>query len=218
MKNTFTLLTACLVICAACGKSGDRFTKDNGCVEQVTVPAPAHSINPAMVPTINNLFSKNGIDNSRFRYYRVTHDTLQTQYPPFTKYDRYVIRVDQYTNGVRIFYGEMIFHFLNDSLSYQSDNLTKGTTLDTVPKLSIRQLRKLFLDDLQRFDNARNKYNGVCFKCEFGYYNLNIGKHNAPEQLVKAWRVTPKDHEYPVAFYKDDNRGLIRYDNGIIIN
>ncbi|GAB2789611.1 hypothetical protein GCM10027275_38230 [Rhabdobacter roseus] len=54
-----------------------------------------------------------------------------------------------------------------------------------------------------------------CLKAEFGYYNRNAGVGNAEEQLVKAWRVTPKEHDYPYAFYNDHDGTLLSYDDGI---
>ena len=219
MKKALSLMIASLVVFASCRKPAGTLPEDNGCGERVIIPVSAHNINPADVSTANNLFSKNGIDNSQLRYNRYRHDTLETLYAPYTKYDQKNIRVDQYTNGVRIFYGEMTFHFLNDSLSFQAGVPTKGTSLNTIPTLNARQLRKLFLHDLERFDRAADKYKDTCFKCEFGYYNLNVGIGNAPERLVKAWRVTSKNltapSKYPEAFYKDENGDLISYDNGI---
>lgn len=216
MKYAFSIISACLVIVAACRKSGHSspLPEDRGCVERVVIPVSAHSINAADVPVINNLFSKNGIDNSRFRYYRHIHDTLKTQYPPFRWYDMHVVRLDQYTNGLPVFYGEMIFHFLDDSLSYLSDNVTKGTSLDTIPRLNLFQLRKLFLHTVERFDHNSDQYRDVCIKCEFGYYDQNVSKYGEPEQLVKAWRVTPKNSEYPFAYFTDEGV-FISYDNGI---
>lgn len=208
-----------MAIFTSCSNSIDDLPEDNGCVERVVVPVSAHSINAADVPTINNLFSKNGIDNSNLRYFRYRHDTLQTQYPPYAQYDQKLVSVDQYVNGVRVFLAGRNFLFLSDNLNFQSSNPTNGTSLNTTPKLNVQQLRKLFLDNIEQFDHEATKYKDSCFKCEFGYYNLNAGISNAPETLVKAWRVTPKNSiapsEYPLAFYKDDNGELIYYDNGI---
>lgn len=207
-----------MAILASCSSSID-LPEDNGCVERVIIPVSAHTINPADVPTINSLFSKHAINNSNLRYVRYRHDTLQTLYPPYAQYDQKLVTVDQYVNGVRVFLAGMNFLFLKDSLSFQTLNPTKGTSLNTVPKLNVRQLRKLILDDIEQFDHDADRYKDSCFKCEFGYFNLNGGTSYVPEVLVKAWRVTLKNSiapsEYPMAFYKDDNGELIYYDNGI---
>lgn len=217
-KLLFTMI-ACVVIFASCSNSIDDLPEDNGCAERVVIPVSAHSIDAADVPVINNLFSKHSIDNSNFRYFRYRHDTLQTLYPPYARYDQKIVGVDQYVNGVRLFLTGRSFIFLSDNLSFQSPDPTNGTSLNTIPTLNVHQLRKLFLDDIEEFEHKADKYKDSCFKCEFGYYNLNGGTGNAPEVLVKAWRVTPKNtiapSEYPMAFYKDDNGELIYYDNGI---
>ena len=228
MKKVFATAIAFILTLTACTKSD--FTNslvdttkalqgDNGCIERIIIPVTAHSINSSDVPTVNNLFTSNGIDNSKFRYYRYIHDTLQTLYPPYTEYDQKTVRVDQYTKGVRIFTEDLVYNFLNNNFNYRGGELTNGTSLDTVPNLTLRQIRKQFLDNIEQFDHAANKFKDSCFRAEFGYYNLNAGISFAQEVLVKAWRVTPKNSvypsEYPIAFYHDNDGKLIAYDNGI---
>src|SRR5262245_2302499 len=113
MKWLFTLITAYCLLLTACGKSGHGlpYGEDHGCVERVVIPVSAHSINPADVPTVNNLLGKYSIDYSNLRYYRYQQEPFPTFYPPFATYDHKHVRVDQYTNGLPIFYGEMIFNF-----------------------------------------------------------------------------------------------------------
>lgn len=230
MKQLFWTAISFILAFTACTKSdttnqsqsddaAKTFQEDNGCIERIIVPVTAHVINPSDVSTVNSLFSSNGIDNSKFRYYRYLHDTLQTLYPPYTKYDQKTVRVDQYVNGVRLFTGDLVYNFLNNNLNYRGGDLTNGTSLDTVPKLTLAQIRKMFLDNIEQFDHASSKFKDSCFKAEFGYYNLNAGISYAQEVLVKAWRVTLKNSvfpsEYPVAFYQDSNGKLIYYDNGM---
>lgn len=171
--------------------------EDKGCIERITIPLTAHSISTSDVPTVNNLFSSNGIDNSKFRYYWYIHDTLQTLYPPYTKKDQKTVSVYQYTNDVQIFTGDLEYNFLNNNFNYRGGNLTNGTSLDTVPKLTLGQIRKLFLGNIEQFDHAGDKFRDTCFKVEFGYFNLNAGISYAQEALVKAWRVSPKNSVSP---------------------
>jgi hypothetical protein len=228
MKQLFWTASAFILTLTACTKSNftnsladttEALQADNGCIERIVIPVTAHSINSLDVPTVNKLFTINGIDNSKFRYYRYIHDTLQTLYPSYTKYDQKTIRVDQYTNDVRIFTGDLVYNFLNNNFNYRGGNLTSGTSSDTVPQSTLGQIRKLFLDHIEQFDHAANKFKDGCFKAEFGYYNLKAGISYAQEVLVKAWRITPKNSvfpsEYPVAFYQDNDGTLISYDNGI---
>jgi hypothetical protein len=214
------MFTACTKsdITTASNDAAKNIQEDNGCIERIVIPVTAHTINSPDVSTVNSLFSSNGIDNSKFRYYRYIHDTLQTLNPPYTKYDQKIVMVDQYTNNVRIFTGDLGYNFLNNSLNFRSGYFTNGTSLDTVPKLTLGQIRKMFLDNIEQFDHAPGDFKNSCFKAEFGYYNLNAGISYAQEVLIKAWRVTLKNSvfpsEYPMAFYQDANGKLIYYDNG----
>ncbi len=219
MKRLFYILVVCSGTLLACSKSDTALQADNGCIERTFLTVTAHSINRSDVSIVNNLFSSNGIDNSHFRYYQYIHDTLKTLYPPYTKYDEKVVRIEQYINNQRIFTGTLVYHFLNDILKDSGGKLTGGTSLDTIPKLTLGQIRKRFIDDIEKFDHAGNIFQDTCFKAEFGYFNLNSGISNAQEALVKAWKVTPKNSTfpsaYPVAYYQDNDGKLINYDNGI---
>lgn len=191
----------------------------DGCIEQVIIPVSAHSVSNPDKVIIDKLFSDNGIDNRHYRYFNYLHDTLQTLYPPFTKKDNKTVRVDQYTNGVRIFTGDMVFNFIDNILNFTGGDATKGTSLNTSPQLTLDQLRDFFIRDIEQFDHKGDQFKDTCLKAELGYYNLNAGSGNTKEVLVKAWRVTTKNSvppsEYPVAYYQDDNTKLITYDNGI---
>ena len=186
----------------------------------MVVPAYSHSIKNRDIDTVDSLFRLNRIDNRSFRYLQYLRDTFQTQFPPFTKYDEQVVRVNQYTNNLPVFFDDLSYTFWDRTFHYQSGILTNGTTLDTIPELTIRQVRKLFIDDIEKFDHAAPKYKDLCFKTEFGYYNLNAGIPNTQEIIVKAWRVTievnPTPLVYPIAYYQDKSGKLILYDNGVV--
>jgi hypothetical protein len=215
------LLFICLPgLLSACTRHDiDSLAEDNGCIERIIVPATAHVINNADKAVVDALFQNNNIDNSNFRYLGYRHDSVQTDFPPFLKFDQKVVRVDQYTNGLRILGGDMAFKFKSDVFNFKSGYSTNGTYLNTTPHLSLSQVRKLFIDDIGRFDHNAAKYKDNCFKAEFGYYNLNAGVGYSIENLVKAWKVTPKDvvypSEYPVGYYADDNGTRLYYFNGV---
>src|SRR6185503_15105833 len=111
MKIPFLIASIFILTAVACTKSSTDIPEDNGCIERITVPVTAHSINSSDIPTINSLFNNNGIDNSKFRYYQYVHDTFQTLYPPYTAYDEHMVRADQYTNGLRIFSSGLLYVF-----------------------------------------------------------------------------------------------------------
>jgi len=205
---------------SACTKSDkDSLAEDNGCIDRIIIPVTAHAINNADIPVVNGLFQNNNVDNTNLRYYRYTHDSIQTYYPPYSKLDEKVVRVDQYTKGLRIMTGDMVFIFINDSFDLKVGYPTWGTYLNTNPHLSLGQVRKLFINDVDQFDHKANEYKDICLKAEFGYYNLNVSTGGSSENLVKAWRVTPKGtvhpSEYPVGYYQDDDGKRIYYFNGI---
>ncbi len=218
-KKLFPIVAIYSLTWGACTKSNTTLPEDSGCVERIVIPVTAHSINSGDVLTVNNLFISNGIDNSGLRYFRYIHDTLQTLYFPYTKYDEKTVLVDQYLNAVNIFTGGLAYHFLNNNFTSRSGHLTHGTFLNATPQLTPEQIRKLFLDNIEQFDHASGKWKDSCFKAEFGYYNLNAGTSNEQEILVKAWKVTAENSiypsEYPLAYYQDNAGKLIYYDNGI---
>jgi hypothetical protein len=199
-----------------------RIAEDKGCIEWKKVRVTDHSgytINSSNIQIINTLFTNNNIDNSRYRYYFYTDDSLQTYFPPYAKFDDKIIRVKEFTNGLEIFTGEILFEFKNNIFNYRNGNPTAGTTLSTTPKLTIGQIRTLFLGHIEQFDHYGAYYKDSCFSAEFGYYNLNAGTSTLPENLIKCWKVTLKNRIYPsevpIAYYQDNDGKLIYYDNGI---
>lgn len=216
MRIQFLIAAVCTLTAFACTKSKVDLPEDGGCIERIIIPVTAHSINSSDVPVVNNLFTSNRIDNSKFRYFQYVSQIFQTQYPPYTAYDEKMIKVDQYTNDLRIFTGSLLYLFWDNNIHFTGGNLTNGTTLDASPNLTLGQVRKLFLDDTEEYDHAGNKYKDSCFRAELGYFNINAGTNNAPEILVKAWHVTPKVYSYPEAYYLDSDGKLIYYFNGIV--
>lgn len=220
MKSALLLL---IILFSACTKAGNdtQPVEDNGCIERIIVPVNGHSIDKADIPVVQNLFLNNRIDDSKFRYYHFFHDSVQTYFPPYSKFDIKSVVVEEYTNGLGILNSSLGFQFNNNIFNIKSGTATHGTTLNTTPRLTLVQLRKLFIDDVELFDHKAAQYKDTCLKAEFGYYDLNIGSANASENLIKAWKVTPLSTiypgEYPIAYYKDENSALIYYDNGIIV-
>lgn len=211
-----TLLPAALasLLVFSCAKQEEGPGKD--CSELLTVPVNAHGLSSAEVATINSLFVRNRLDTRNLRYVRYVRESVQTLFPPYASFDSQVVTVEEYTNGLRIFTAQSIFAFKNGSFNFQNGQLSSGTSLNTSPTLNARQVRDLFQATVTEFDAGRLKeVQRQCVSAEFGYYNLNAGISNAPEKLVKAWRVSPKNQEYPFAYYQDEVGQLIYYDNGI---
>ena len=217
MIRLSTLLPAALAssfLLFSCAK--EEAGPDKGCTELLAVPVSAHGLSSAEVATINGLFVRNRLDSRNFRYVRYVRESVQTYFPPYASFDSQVITVQEYTNGLRIFTGQYNFLFKNGLFDFRASGGSGGTNLDTSPTLSTGQMRDLFQATITEFDAGRSKeVQRQCVSAEFGYYNLNAGTSYAPEKLVKAWRVSPENQEYPYAYYQDEAGQLIYYDNGI---
>ena len=215
--RSYVFILLAFFILSSCDKgSKEELLTDNGCIQRFIKPLSAHSINPSDLPVVNNLLITNGFDISNLRYFQYIHDTFQTLYPPYVRYDQKQVKADQYTNGLRIFRGEIGALFYNDTLHFKGGKFTNGTSLDTAPQLQLGQVRKLYIDKLEYFEHKGNQYKDSCLKAEFGYINLNRDNTNLPEVLVKAWVVSPQVYDYPVACFKDLNGELLSYSNGIV--
>lgn len=219
---SFSLLF--LLIISSCKKENNKIPADTGCIERKIVLVTDHSgfsINNNNIPIINDLFSTNLIDNSKYRYFYYSNDSVQTYFPPYEKFDEKIIRVREFANGLEILSSEIVFLFKNNSFYIRNGNASNGTTLDTIPNLTIGQIRTLFLNTIEQFDDQRSQYQDSCFSAEFGYFNINVNTNGAAENLVKAWKVTLKNSiypgQYPIAYYQDNDGKLIYYDNGIRI-
>lgn len=224
-SNVYALLLLYLTI-SSCQKEDAalavQIPEDKGCIEWkklLVTDHSGHSINNSNIPIINGLFSSNGIDNSKYRYIYYSNDSVQTYFPPFTKFNDKIIRVKEFTNGLEIFTGEILFAFRNNSFNYRSGNSSGGTTLSTTPTLTAGQIRTLFLGHIEQFDHNGNQFKDSCFSAQLGYFNLNAGTGNSTENLIKSWKITLKNSvypsEYPIAYYQDNDGKLIYYDNGI---
>lgn len=222
MRNILLLLASWSLLAAACSRST---SPDNGCIQRIVIKPSDPGLDAWKKQTADSIMDAHHIDHSNTRYYRLDTSTFGIVAP-------YAIRLDQYTNGLRIFNDDMLFIFpKNIPFDRAGFSRTKGTTLDTIPFLSLSRLRAMFTADLRR--NAQTVTPGLtdsCYKAEFGYYNLSTAEE--PEHLVKAWRVTinyssslwywPYGYGYPydappIAYYRDNGQ-LIGFAGNIIIN
>jgi hypothetical protein len=213
MKNVLTILFLFLLTFSACKKQSATLSEDNGCINKLVIPVTSHgTLSDSDYNLIISLFISNSIAKPNFRYTRTYHDSVQTYNGIYDFRNVYII---QYANGVPIFTESLNFLFKNGTFESYSGKLTNGTNLNTAPALTLGQLRKLFIDDIEFFDHNGSQYNDSCFNAEFGYFNLNAGTANNSENLVKAWHLTPKFNSYPEAYYQDNSGQRIYYFNGI---
>jgi hypothetical protein len=222
------LLFAAAALTASCSKPHhheDTPIPDNGCIERIDIKL-SQQAQPALtaeqVRTADSLLDANHVHHDNYRYLAYHQDTLNGGFEQF-------IQVDQYANGLRLFASQINFVFSNGILYFTTAAPTKGTTLDTIPSLILARLRTLFSGDLQKQElggSVSYGYRDSCYKAEFGY--INIAADGAPEDLIKAWRVsilypamTPGHsdlNDEPYAIYKDGNGQLIAFVGNLIIN
>ncbi len=183
-----------------------------GCLEQQAVPVSAHSIGAGEKATADQLFAANGIDRRNFRYTGYSRSELKTSYPPYAAFDEQLVRVEEYTNGLRIFTGQQNFLFRNGAFHFRTGSVSGGTSLDATPGATPESIGVMFRTALKEYGSPNSQ---SCVAVEFGYYNLSAGTSNAPERLAKAWKATLKGSEYPFAYFEDKAGKLIYYDNGV---
>ncbi|MBO9199467.1 MULTISPECIES: hypothetical protein [Niastella] len=223
VKYLLSSLIVTLLVLVSCEKDENTIPdgEDYGCIQRVYVKAKDHTISGADVAIVDNLFSKNKIDYSIFRYYEFRHDTIQDSYPPYTKRDRKWVRVDQYSRDLRIFNAERVFAFYNDTLPepdfYQRTLGPYTPQLDTTPNLSLPRVRRLFAYNLDRHlpldsNSVRINYSDTCFSAEFGFYKEIVDKHETIK-FHKAWRVFKKNskNDRPVGYYDDETGKQIAF-------
>ena len=197
----------------SCNKDTDTQT-GSGCIDRLVIPVTSHgTMTDADYNLVTALFASNGINNPTFRYTRTYRDSVQTYNGMHDFRNVFII---QYANGLPIFTESLNYLFKNGVFNSYSGTLSAGTTLNTTSVSSLKQLRKLFLNDMESFEHIGSLYRDSCFNAEFGYFNLNMGISYAPELLVKAWHVTTKSKLYPEAYYKDGSGERIYYSNGIV--
>ena len=219
MTNRITLIIL-LGFLFSCKKEVDDLNVqndiDDGCIKKVIIPVTQHRISPSNIQLVNALFMKNGIDHSKLRYYQYTNDSFQTYFLPYTKFDQKLIRADQYANGMRLFEHGVVYNFKDDTFDSANGIVNENITLDTNPKQTLARLRKLYISDLEQFNQKGKSYKDSCLKAEFGYYELNSGSGNGKKLWVKVWKVTPQHTDYPEGYYQDENGNRISYFDGIL--
>jgi len=223
MKQNYLYLLLSSALIISCQKEPEQGSpppgEDDGCIERIHSPVTAHSINTADILTADSLFSANAIDKTNSRYSWYTHDSVQTYYPPFVKYDEKIVVVEQYSKGIWATYTQILYYFKNNVLSFTNGTPLSANPLDTsAGNLNIKQLRKLFMDDNIAYQMG--KYKDSCYTAEFVYYNQNPGYGNQ-ERLIKAWKLSIKGrstsytNDVPVGYYQMDGK-RIWYTNGIV--
>lgn len=212
MNNIIRFAVGCFLIATACNKSNSSSDEDYGCIERITVPLTAHEVEDTEVRLIDSLFIKNYIDNTHLRYVDVGYGIFPDS--DSTTLDFNVVTADQYINGLRVFSDRSRFHFLGKRSTWRTCQYTVVTSIPPIPELGLSQIRNLYLNAVEQFDDAVEGYEDSCFTAEFGYYDLNRDS-SSRGNLIPAWCVTVKNGSYPLEFpvvYYRDNGELIKFE------
>ena len=218
MRTLLFVLTVFVLILSSCKKQdvnpSPNLGIDTGCIERVFIPENQHSITSTENTIVDNLFMTNGLVNQHYRFTRFMHDSFQTYYPPYAIKDNKNIRADFYVNGLRLLNVGLVFNFINNTLNFVGGDITSIILLDTIPQLNLGQIRKLFIDDAQRFEQLGSHFKDTCLRAEFGYFRQYINSNN-DVKISKGWLIRPHYNYYPNAVHLDSAGILIGYDNGI---
>lgn len=210
MKNSIYLIICTILIFGACKKN--TIAADNGCISQIT----RHYVDAADSTAAANLLKQNNISVNNLVYYRTTFDDTITSTTGVKNVNQQIFAL-QYFNGLPLFSSDIAFFFQNGNYQSTAGTRYNGINLNTIPNLTLPQLRKLYLDaaTLNQGPISINLKDS-CLVAEFGYYDVNALINNPTPNFVKAWSVTPKNSNYPIGIFRDDNGKTITYISGIV--
>jgi len=182
---------------------------DNGCISYIK----RHYINGADSLAAVKLLQQNNIPNSNLAYDRIIlNDTVSNG--SSTDIYQHIFAI-QYFNNLPLFFSEIGYHFKNGVLQQFYDTRYNSITLNTIPRMTLPEVRKVYVDALFNDGNTSfRKYKDTCLVAEFGYYNTNPSNPANP-QFIKAWYITPKNSMYPMVILNDRTGQSISYFDGI---
>jgi len=205
MKKIYLIIVLAVAF-VSCKKSG-QLPGDNGCITQIK--RENFNINPPDSLTAVHLFQQNKLSYSNLSFVRIIlNDTVGEHV-----YQH--IFATQVFNGFEVMSGDAGYHFLDGVYQSTLGKVYSSVNLDNRPHLSLVQLRALYMSETIDKQGISVTYRDSCLTAQFGYYDLNAGTGNESTNMVKAWRIEIKGNIYPTAVLRDDNGGLIAFDNGI---
>jgi hypothetical protein len=204
-------LSLIILIILSCKKS-DNLPEDNRCTNLVIDNPDIQLLPDQEIDSIKYLFNKNQISYTGLQFWNFT-DSRGYNNVLFRYIGAY-----QFVNGLKVFTGYLGFEFgENDSFIYKGGDTIPNLSLPNKPRLLNSQVRGIFINEIKNDGFYKNNFEiqDNCIEMEFGYYDLHSGSGNQTKDYTTAWKVYPKNGNYPNA-YIDDMRGeLIYYDNGI---
>jgi hypothetical protein len=210
-KKISCVFLVALALGSSCKKSPlTGVQNDNGCISRIR--RDYADTNKTELTASLKLLTDNHIATNNLVVTRaILNDTITTNGPVHVL--QHVI-AQQYSKGLPILFAQVGYHFNNGTYYITSGYLYSNVTLGTTPRTTLPQLRYLFVQAaLKDSYSVNRKIADSCLVAEFGYYDISPDSHG---QLIKAWRVTPANHDYPFAIIQDDDARLLFYHNGIL--
>ena len=212
MKHKFKILTVVFLITISSCKKEDKVDNFQACTNIILESPNESQVSAENEIIAENLFNSNEIDFNNLQITKVQKDD----------YDKTHIRCYQFFNGLKIFTGDLIFHF-NENEKYDSlsGEFVTNISLNTQSNLDNDILKNEYLTQVENDPFYSSKISELienCLDLQFGYYDLNAGISYQPEDITKAWKITPHNKEYPILFINDETSEIIYYFNGIITN
>jgi Zn-dependent metalloprotease len=198
------ILGIAAILLAACNSNGEGLY----CIKTIQNSPGTTVLSKSEMDEIKNLFSRNQLDFKKYQFTRFQKDELGHRH----------VRCYQFANNLIVFTSDAIFHFDNNGKYYTlSGELVNAISLDKNPSMSRDEVVEKFMGNIEQdgFNQGNNELISSCFDVEFGYYDLNAGISYADEKYVKAWKIKPRNSEYPFAYINDESSEIIYYDNGI---
>lgn len=198
---------------AACKKSNN----DRGCISSYS---ETFNIPAANLKTADSLLQVNSISTQDFKITNVVlnEDVISGQT------NRYAyVYVRYYANGLPIFYSDEFFSFKNGQIQSRTGSDFSGVDLGKTPSLRLSDVRGLFVTAYNNNYNTANVHVAdSCLRAEFGYYNITATVNGTTatiqptHDVIKAWKVQFQNSQFPIAYFRDDNSGLIIMDGGVM--
>lgn len=221
MKTSFCLFLLFAFALFSCNKNNSAppvkvnvVGEDNGCI---TREWKHNNFGPILEKDLLDataILEQSGIDHSNLEIYFVSKDGSG---PSKIRY----INARQKVNGIELLSSDITFQVTNEhaELINGGGGIPQiSTTLDTLPSLTLGQVRSLFLRQLVIHQDGDRviDFDDSCVSAQFGYYDVNTTQPDRPANLVKAWFVNVKYLSGPRAYFKDDGT-LIVYIGSTVI-
>jgi hypothetical protein len=210
-------LVALFVGTASCHKNS---TYDSHCITRIVPKVTDYGVAGAALDSIYALFASNNLStaNLQFRYWL----TDTTSSPTYSGRQEQV-QATQFFYGLPVFAEDKFFTF--NAGTYQPGGIYDGYSgaapgADTSGNQALPDLRSAFLAHVSQsvwvggapaskpFIPSRSSYTDSCLIATLGYLDAHLIPGNSTPletALVKVWKVTPMNGQYPLVYVEDMN-------------